>query len=117
MGGPVRIRSTELISGSGGSGQFRGGLGMRREYELLCDDTMVSVFFQQGNANTSPWGVFGGGEGRPARAVLNPGRPDERILASKEIGMRLRAGDVIRSKARAAAAGATRLPRRSAPQA
>lgn len=93
--GPLRVRRSELIDGSGGAGRFRGGLGMRREYELLADDTMVSVFYQQGNADTAPWGAAGGQRGRPARSVLNPGRPRERVLRSKEIGLRLRAGDVI----------------------
>ncbi len=94
--GPVRIRRSELVTGSGGSGRFRGGLGMRREYELLADDALVSVFYQQGQSDTLPWGVAGGGAGAPARAVLNPGRDDERVLGSKSIGMRLRAGDVVR---------------------
>lgn len=93
---PVRVRRSELIPGSGGSGQHRGGLGMRREYELLADDLFVSVFYQQGNARTAPWGSAGGEPGRPARAILNPGRPDERILSSKEIALPLRKGDIVR---------------------
>lgn len=94
--GPLRILRTELIPGSGGNGQYRGGLGMLREYELLADETLVSVFYQQGSEDTAPWGAHGGHHGRPARAVLNPGRGDERLLRSKEIGLRLRVGDIVR---------------------
>src|SRR5262249_31983445 len=93
---PVRVRRSELIPGSGGNGQHRGGLGMRREYELLADDLFVSVFYQQGNALTAPWGLAGGEPGRPARAILNPDRPDERVLSSKEIAIPLRKGDIVR---------------------
>ncbi|WP_315926720.1 hydantoinase B/oxoprolinase family protein [Mesorhizobium sp. SP-1A] len=93
---PVRIRRSELIETSGGTGEHRGGLAMRRDYELLADDLMVSVFFQQGNDRTAPWGFEGGGPGRPAGAVLNPGAASERRLTSKEIGLPLRAGDVVR---------------------
>ena len=31
----VRIRRTELIGGSQGDGEYRGGLGLRRDYEVL----------------------------------------------------------------------------------
>jgi len=93
---PVRIRRSELIENSGGSGACRGGLGMRRDYELLADDLMVSVYFQQGAANTAPWGFQGGGIGRPARAMLNPDTPLCRALRSKEIALPLKAGDILR---------------------
>lgn len=93
---PVRILRSELIPGSGGKGQHRGGLGMRREYELLADDLFVSVFYQQGNARTAPWGLAGGEPGQPARAILNPDRPDARVLSSKEIAIPLRKGDIVR---------------------
>jgi len=94
--GPVRVLRSELIPGSGGPGAHRGGLGIRRDYELLADDLFVSVFYQQGSERTAPWGIGGGGPGRPARAILNPGRAQERRLSSKEIALPLRKGDVIR---------------------
>ncbi len=93
---PVRILRSELIEGSGGHGTHRGGLGIRRDYELLADDLFVSVFYQQGSDRTAPWGMAGGEPGRPARAELNPGHPDARMLSSKEIALPLRQGDVIR---------------------
>lgn len=93
---PVRILRSELIEGSGGEGAYRGGLAMRREYELLSDDLMVSVFHQQGSGDTAPWGFEGGGRGRPAGAMLNPGSPGERRLSSKEISLPVGKGEVLR---------------------
>jgi N-methylhydantoinase B len=93
---PVRILCSELIQGSGGAGAFRGGLAMRREYELLSDDLMVSVFFQQGSKDTAPWGFQEGESGRPARAVLNPDSAVARTLSSKEIALPVAKGDVVR---------------------
>lgn len=92
---PIRISRSELIEGSGGAGAYRGGLAMRREYELLSDDLMVSVFFQQGSELTSPWGFQGGERGRPAQAVLNPCALNARELCSKEIGLSAGKGDVV----------------------
>ena len=92
----IRVLRSELIPGSGGKGQHRGGLGMRRDYEMLSDDLFVSVFYQQGSDRTAPWGTEGGENGRPARAIVNPDGPEARVLSSKSIALPLRAGDIVR---------------------
>lgn len=112
--GPVRVRRSELRPDSGGAGRHRGGLGVRRDYELLADDLFVSVYYQQGSDRTAPWGAAGGGAGDPARAVLNPGTPHERPLRSKEIGLSLRQGDVVRLES-AGGGGWGRPPASEAP--
>jgi len=94
--GPVRVLRSELVQGSGGTGRHRGGLAMRRDYEMLADDLIVSVFLQQAGAATAPWGAQGGGAGAPAGAVMNPGRTGEFALSTKAIGLKPRKGDVIR---------------------
>lgn len=96
MMNPVRIRRTELVRGSGGEGRHRGGLAMRRDYEILAERALVNVYLQQAGPDTAPWPVGGGGRGRPARAVLNPGTAGERPLGTKEIAMKLGRGDVVR---------------------
>jgi len=96
MVSPVRVLRSELISGSGGAGMHRGGLAMRREYEILSERAVVSVYHQQCDETTAPWSVEGGGLGRAARAVLNPGRQGEYALGSKAIGLALTRGDVVR---------------------
>jgi len=93
---PVRVRRSELIADSGGQGQSRGGLAMRREYELLCDNLIVSVFFQQGGSDTAPWGAQGGGSGRPARSSLQTADGATRPLSTKEIALPVKRGDIIR---------------------
>ena len=35
---PIRITRYELVPNSGGAGEFRGGLGLLREYEMLAED-------------------------------------------------------------------------------
>jgi N-methylhydantoinase B len=42
-----------------------------------------------------PWGVAGGQSGRPGRAVVNPGTPQERVLAPLSDGNRLVRGDIL----------------------
>src|SRR5262249_54315020 len=38
---PLRIRRYEFIQGSGGNGRFRGGMGVRKEFELLANNSMI----------------------------------------------------------------------------
>lgn len=92
---PIRINKTALISNSGGDGKYRGGLAVIREYELLADDLMVSVYFQQGSEVTAPWGYQGGAKGQPAASRLI--RKDGSImpLSSKEIALDTALGDII----------------------
>lgn len=92
---PVRVRRSELVENSGGTGKLRGGLAMRREYELLCDDLIVSVFFQQGSPQTAPWGAQGGNHGRPALSSLRTPDGQETRLSSKEIALPVKRGDII----------------------
>ncbi|MGB6009284.1 hydantoinase B/oxoprolinase family protein [Castellaniella sp.] len=93
---PVRIRRSELVTDSGGPGRHRGGLAMRRDYELLCDDLIVSVFFQQGSSITAPWGARGGANGRPAMSSLRAADGKETALSTKQIALPARRGDIIR---------------------
>jgi len=62
----IRVRSTELIPDSGGSGEWRGGLGIRREYEVLVQKHNGLVYTEQSNQKFAPWGMNGGGSGTAA---------------------------------------------------
>lgn len=42
MGAPVRVLRVALRKGSGGDGQHRGGLGLVKEFEVLCDGVTVT---------------------------------------------------------------------------
>lgn len=89
---PLRITHYGMRPDSGGSGRWRGGNGVVREYLVLHDCT-VSLWFER--SRTPAWGLFGGRNAVPPEVIVNPGRADERRLL-KCNGMRLRAGDVVR---------------------
>lgn len=93
---PIRVLRTELVPDSGGRGRFRGGLAIRRDYELLCDGVNVNAYVQQVEERTRPRGGDGGEPGGLARVALNPGTDAETTLPSKAMGLRLDAGTVIR---------------------
>ena len=66
---PIRVNRFELIPDSGGAGQFRGGLGIRREYTNLAD----ARFSIRSMKHTSPPnGCAGGGGGRKGGSWIDP---------------------------------------------
>ena len=71
---PCRITRFDLVPDSGGSGQLRGGLAMRREYELLENATVIRRF---NKAKFPPKGLAGGKDGSRARFVVRLGTNDE----------------------------------------
>ena len=94
LGYPVRLTEYGIHRDSGGPGAFRGGCGIVREYELLADEGTLAVRID-GVVNP-PWGAAGGMGAGAGRAVVNPGRADERVLAPLSDGNALRKGDVLR---------------------
>jgi N-methylhydantoinase B len=71
---PCRITRFDLVPDSGGAGEWRGGLSMRREYELLADATVIRRFDK---SRFPPQGLAGGGPGGRSRFVVRLGAPDE----------------------------------------
>jgi len=65
---PLRIRRADLREGSGGAGRFRGGMGVRREVEILAERATVSL--QTERRVSAPWGLAGGAPGAPGRNAL-----------------------------------------------
>jgi N-methylhydantoinase B len=90
---PVRVESYELVRDSAGAGKFRGGLGVRRQWRILADESIVNL--RMDRFKFSSPGIFGAKPARPSRAVLNPGPPNERSLTSKVAGLRLQHGDLL----------------------
>jgi N-methylhydantoinase B len=90
---PIRVEGYELIPDSGGPGQFRGGLGQRRKWRILAEESTVNLRTDRFK-HASP-GIFGARPAKPSRALLNPGTPGERPLASKAAGLRLKRGDLV----------------------
>ena len=90
---PVRVERYELAGDSGGPGTFRGGLGVRRQWRILADESTVNL--RMDRFKFSSHGVFGARPAQASKAVLNPGDPAERALTSKVAGLRLRKGDLL----------------------
>ena len=79
---PVRLLRYELIPDSGGAGTWRGGLGIRREYQFpYLASTTVTVFADR--ATNPPWGIVGGKEGRGAHFYLSRQGGPPKQLPSK----------------------------------
>jgi N-methylhydantoinase B len=89
---PVRILRYELVPDSEGAGKFRGGLGLRRDYQFP-DETTFTVLADRDRAG--PHGLFGGKPGSVSRYTITrgDGRP-ARELGSKTT-VQLGPGDVI----------------------
>jgi N-methylhydantoinase B len=89
---PVRIERYEFIPDSGGAGQYRGALGLRRDIRILIDDVTWARYGDR--QKFEPFGLFGGKGGAKGQFVLNPGTPGERIAKSKGLDV-LNEGDVV----------------------
>ena len=93
---PLRIESHGLREGSCGDGEFRGGLGLRRDVRILGDVASLSVL---GDKNIiPPFGVAGGVGGAANRfTVVRDGKTIEPSpVPGKVGGFALEAGDVVR---------------------
>jgi N-methylhydantoinase B len=90
---PLRVERYALREGSGGSGTFRGGGGVVREYRALSDGIVVSLSAERQNVAAS--GMQGGQPGATGRFVLDPDTPAERVLSSAESELPLRRGSVL----------------------
>jgi N-methylhydantoinase B len=90
---PVRVERYELAADSGGPGTFRGGLGVRRQWRILGDESSVNL--RMDRFKFSSPGILGAKPAQTSKAVLNPGTANERALTSKVAGLRLKDGDLL----------------------
>ena len=89
---PVLIERQRLREGSGGAGQFRGGLGIEISVRVLCDAfTNINVERQR----TAPWGLFGGENGAPARALVKQSAEDSGVWLTKKPNYPLKKGGSV----------------------
>ena len=90
---PLRIRSYGIRKDSGGPGEYRGGNGTYREYEVRADSDLF-LWFER--SKTTAWGLFGGASGLPPSVtVAVPGEDIANYL--KINGVPVKQGTVIYS--------------------
>ena len=84
-----RVAEYALVAGSGGKGEWRGGLGIRRVYEVLADDVEYQSYSDR--FTIPPEGLFGGDDGGAAFACVLRG--NEKIDLGSKTSFRLAKGD------------------------
>ena len=89
---PLRVLNYELRENVAGPGQWRGGIGSIRSFELL-EDGAVSV--EGDGQRFKPWGFAGGSDGSPANVDLIRATGQTEALPSKIPYRQLRKGDKI----------------------
>lgn len=91
----VRILRTELIPGSQGVGQYNGGLGIRREYQILDRAARVTMYSEQTDPRFAPSGVAGGTSAVPSCLTLR-GPDGEPVPIPSKVTMVLEPGSIVR---------------------
>lgn len=89
---PVVFERYALAKDSGGPGTWRGGLAVDRTVRV---QTPAEISVRSDRMRFPPPGRFGGRPGAPGAWVVNGGRPDEQQLGTKQMGVRLKAGDTL----------------------
>ena len=91
---PLLVEWSRLGIGSGGDGEHRGGLGMRRALRLTSGVASYSLLAD--GAVVPPFGVLGGISAAPVDSfVIRDGRELKFATPGKVGGFALRAGDVV----------------------
>ena len=88
---PLRVRRYELVRGSGGRGRFRGGLGIRRETEILAQRSTISLMGER--QRHGPWGLIGGKSG--AAGTYGIARGEKMTTLSSKTTRSANIGDVL----------------------
>jgi N-methylhydantoinase B len=90
---PLRIERYALWENSAGAGQYRGGLGVVRDYRILGHDILVSLSSER--QHVAAQGMQDGLPGMPGEFVLNAGQADEQRLPAAAADVPLPHGSVL----------------------
>lgn len=66
---PLTVLRYELVDGSGGAGEHRGGLGIHRQIRADHDDCFAEL--ETSRIRSRPWGLFGGAPAAPSRIEVD----------------------------------------------
>jgi N-methylhydantoinase B len=90
---PVEVLENCFVPDTGGAGEYRGGLSIRRTWRFLEDEAVLQV--RADRQAHRPFGLAGGGPGAAGANVIHPGTASEAKLASK-LTITLRRGEKFR---------------------
>jgi N-methylhydantoinase B len=68
---PLMVEAYELVDGSAGVGQFRGGMAIRRTVRVEADG--IGFWLDGTRYRSRPWGLFGGGPGASGGWAVSAG--------------------------------------------
>lgn len=108
---PLHVELYEWRADTGGAGEFRGGLGLRKVYRVIQDCEFVSAFER---TKCPPWGLFGGKSGQTADARVRQSDTGETRSYRKVTGLALRAGATV--ELLSAGGGGRGLPTKRTPE-
>jgi N-methylhydantoinase B len=90
---PVEVLENSFLPDTGGPGEHRGGVSIRRTMRFTEDEAVLQV--RADRQSHPPFGLAGGRPGAPGANVLHPGEAQEAKLASK-LTITLRRGEKFR---------------------
>ncbi|OLS33888.1 5-oxoprolinase [Bacillus sp. MRMR6] len=90
---PIFIKRYGLAEDSGGSGKYRGGMGIIREIVIECEEATLSLRTER--KRLSPWGLFGGKNGKPSKCLLTNGETGETIELPPKATIKVKKGDTL----------------------
>lgn len=90
---PLLVESYGFEADSGGIGRFRGGLGLRRVIRPLQHRCTFSGSGER--FNHAPWGLFGGGDGKPGRFMLRRSGEELQRLSNKPTAVEFSPGEAV----------------------
>lgn len=92
---PVYMHKYGIREDSGGAGQWRGGDGVERIYELEADTASLYLWFER--SVTPAWGLAGGNDATPPECVVNEGTPEAKNML-KVNAFTLKKGDILTTR-------------------
>lgn len=91
----IRILKTEFLPGSQGLGKYNGGLGLRREYQILKHPQHVTFYAEQTDSRYAPKGASGGSSA--SAAVITVIGPDGEVIdRPRKTSRILQPGTIVR---------------------
>ncbi len=90
---PIVVRRFHLVPESAGPGRFRGGFGVRLDFQVFQPEGIVTARGME-RLRFQPWGMNGGAAARSGAVMLNPGTSRERPIPKIDV-LALEPGDVL----------------------